>query len=45
MQKEDTNYIVTYENVYQHKDYTKYLIVLFFIFFIIFILIIIKKYK
>lgn len=41
----NTNYIVTYENVYQHKDYTKYLIALFFLFFFIFILLIIKKYK
>jgi len=36
---------VIYENVYKHKDYTKYLIILFFLIFSIFILIIIKKYK
>jgi len=41
----NTNYVVTYENVYKHKDYTKYLIILFLLFFLIFILIIIKKYK
>jgi len=41
----NTNYIVTYENVYQHKDYTKYLIILIFLFLFIFILVIIKKYK
>ena len=46
MQKEEnTNYIVTYENIYQRKDYTKYLLILIFLFFFIFILIIIKKYK
>jgi hypothetical protein len=48
MQEEEsinTNYIVTYENVYKQKDYTKYLIALFLIFFLIYILIIIKKYK
>jgi hypothetical protein len=39
----DNNYIVTYENIYSYKSYSKILLVLFILLFLIYLLVIINK--
>jgi len=41
----DNNYIVTYENVYSYKNYSKILFILFILLFLIYLLIIINKFN
>ena len=43
-ESKNTDYIVTYENVYSYNNYSKVVNALFFILFIILILSIINKY-
>jgi hypothetical protein len=45
MNKEIDNYYITYENIYNYNDYTKYLILLFIILLLIVILSSLKKYN
>ena len=39
----NNNYIITYENIYSYKDYSKILFILFILLLIIYLLIIVNK--
>ena len=47
MQKinEETNYIVTYENIYKYNNYTIILSIIFFLLLFFYIIVIIKQYN
>lgn len=43
--QENTDYKITYENVYNYNNFSEYIIILFIILLLIFILIIYKKFN
>jgi hypothetical protein len=45
MDSENKNYKITYENIYNYNDSTKYYIILLMILIVIFILVIVKEYN